>query len=96
MIGYSDGEISFWITRADPKLARRPFHRKAPGLNHLAFRARSKKQVMEFYKKFLIRYKVKVLYSGPKEYPEYGKGYYSVFFEDPDRLKIEYAYVPYG
>jgi len=96
VIGYSDGVMSLWITRADPKFDKGSYHRKAPGLNHIAFRARSRKHVVDFYKKFLVRYKIKVLYGGPNEYPEYGKGYYSVFFEDPDRIKIEFAYVPHG
>lgn len=96
VVGYSDGVVSIWVTKADSKFSKHPYHRKAPGLNHLAFRAPSKKQVLEFHQKFLVRYKIKVLYEGPQEYPEYGKGYFSVFFEDPDRMKIEYAYVPLG
>jgi hypothetical protein len=35
-----------------------------------------------------------VLYEGPGEYPEYHRGYYAVYFEDPDRIKLEVAYVP--
>jgi predicted enzyme related to lactoylglutathione lyase len=27
--------------------------------------------------------------SGPKEYPEYGPGYYAVFFEDPSGNRLE-------
>ena len=34
------------------------------------------------------------LYDSPREYPEYRPGYYAVFFEDPDRLKLEVTYVP--
>jgi hypothetical protein len=34
------------------------------------------------------------LYDSPRDYPEYRAGYYGVFFEDPDRLKIEIAHVP--
>jgi hypothetical protein len=33
-----------------------------------------------------------VLYGGPKEYPEYRKGYYAVYFEDPDRIKLEFVH----
>ncbi|TMI54977.1 bleomycin resistance protein, partial [Candidatus Bathyarchaeota archaeon] len=29
---------------------------------------------------------------GPKEYPEYRKGYYAVYFEDPDRIKLEFVH----
>ena len=30
----------------------------------------------------------------PREFPEYSPGYYAVFFEDPDRLKLEVVHVP--
>src|SRR5438046_279521 len=76
VIGYTDGVISLWISKAETKFAKKSFHRKAPGLNHLAFSASSKKRVTEFYETFLKRNKIKVLYGGPKEYPEYGKGYF--------------------
>lgn len=33
-------------------------------------------------------------YDTPREFPEYTRGYCAVFFEDPDRLKLEIAYVP--
>ena len=28
------------------------------------------------------------------EFPEYRPGYYAVFFEDPDRLKLEIVHIP--
>ncbi len=31
---------------------------------------------------------------GPKKYPGYSKGYYSVYFEDTDRIKLELVHVP--
>jgi len=30
----------------------------------------------------------------PADYPQYGAGYYAVFFADPDGLKFEYVHVP--
>jgi hypothetical protein len=30
----------------------------------------------------------------PAEYPDYGKGYYAVYFLDPDGLKLEGMYFP--
>ena len=35
-------------------------------------------------------------YGTPREFPGDGPGYYAVFFEDPDRLKLEVAHVPRG
>ena len=30
----------------------------------------------------------------PREYPHYSPGYYSVFFADPDGIKLELVYLP--
>ena len=30
----------------------------------------------------------------PAEYPQYGPGYYAVFFADPDGIKLECVYLP--
>ncbi len=60
----------------------------------IAFHADSRSMVDRFYKQHLLHRKIPVLYGGPKEYPWYSKGYYSVYFENPDRTKLELAYVP--
>jgi hypothetical protein len=36
---------------------------------------------------------VRVL-DAPAEYPQYGSGYYAVFFADPDGIKLEYVFTP--
>ena len=30
----------------------------------------------------------------PAEYPQYGAGYYAVFFADPDGIKLEFVHAP--
>jgi catechol 2,3-dioxygenase-like lactoylglutathione lyase family enzyme len=30
----------------------------------------------------------------PAEYPDYGAGYYALFFADPDGLKLEFVHWP--
>ena len=30
----------------------------------------------------------------PADYPQYGEGYYAVFFADPDGLKLEFVFQP--
>lgn len=30
----------------------------------------------------------------PHEYPEYSEGYFAVFVEDPDGIRIEVAHIP--
>lgn len=87
--GWSNGPSGFWIEQVSDKYNDKPFHRKQVGLNHIAFRATSRETVDKFYKDFLLPRGITVLYGGPKEYPEYHKGYYAVFFEDPDRVKLE-------
>jgi catechol 2,3-dioxygenase-like lactoylglutathione lyase family enzyme len=80
--------------QTDPRYADRKLHRKAPGINHIAFRVPTRAEVDLFTKQFLAPQSITPLYGGPREYPEYTPGYYAVFFEDPDRLKLEVAYVP--
>ncbi len=63
------------------------YHRKRVGLNHLAFYAKSKKQVDEI-KKDLKKKNVQLLYED--SYPN--KDWYAVFFEDLDRIKVELVY----
>ena len=38
-------------------------------------------------------HRLRALYGTPREFPEYRPGYYAVFFEDPDRLKLEIVHV---
>ena len=68
--------------------------RYSPGLHHLAFRARTRGDV-DWFHQFLVKNKLEVLDS-PADYPQYGEGYFAVFFADPDGLKLELAYFPWG
>jgi glyoxylase I family protein len=63
----------------------------APGLHHFAFNADSRAEVDAFHD-LLLANDVEVL-DPPAEYG-YEPGYYAVFFRDPDRLKLEFVYVP--
>ena len=64
-----------------------PYHRSCVGLNHIAFQASSKQQVDDLTfqlanKGMTILYKDRHPYAG-------GENHYAVFFEDPDRIKVE-------
>ncbi len=59
------------------------------GINHVSFWAPTRQVVDRFYGEVLLPKKIKVLYAGLREYPDYSKGYYAVCFEDPDRIKLE-------
>ena len=94
LIGYTDSFTKLFLVQAENRFSKRGFHRKQIGLNHIAFLVNSKKKVDDFYQ-FLKSNKVAVLYGGPKDYSaEYSKRYYAVFFEDPDRIKLEIVFAP--
>ena len=70
------------------------FHRKRIGLNHIAFRAANRQEVDRLYQDYLVPNRIPVLYGGAKEWEGYDPDYYAVYFEDPDRIKLELVYVP--
>ena len=61
-------------------------------LTKASFKVNSKEDVDTFTKEFLNKNKIKTLYNTPRLFPEYTKDYYAVFFEDPDRIKLEVTY----
>lgn len=89
---YSDGQLKLVLCPTAPQFVKIPFHRKQTGLNHLAFYAESKKQVDEFYAEVLKKNAIPTLYH---EGPEGDDEYYAVFFEDPDRIKLEVVFAPH-
>ena len=92
--GWGMEGCNLWLSECTDKFTQHGYHRKRVGVNHIAFHADSRNTVDQFYKEYLRPKGIHVLYGGPKEYPEYSKGYYAVYFEDPDRIKLELAYVP--
>jgi catechol 2,3-dioxygenase-like lactoylglutathione lyase family enzyme len=64
----------------------RPFDRRAPGLNHVAFHAASREQVDEITAGVRDRADARVLYED--EHPFAG-GYYALYCEDPEGIKVE-------
>lgn len=91
-IGVINGTTDFWIMETEKEYKNSPFHRKNTGLNHLAFKVGTKNDVNKFVEQFLKPRDIKPLYDSPKPVPEYMKDYYAVFFEDPDRIKLEVMY----
>lgn len=80
------------ITLLKAKGRKRAHDRYTPGLHHLALRAKSRKDVDALHTKLKI-FGAEIL-DPPAQYDDYGKGYYAVFFTDPDGIKLEYAYTP--
>jgi catechol 2,3-dioxygenase-like lactoylglutathione lyase family enzyme len=63
------------------------YHRCRTGLNHLAFHVQDSKEVDEFTE--VLRTKnIPILYEDRHPYAG-GEDTYIVFFEDPDRIKVE-------
>ena len=93
-VGVSNGTTDFWLIATPDERRTPPFHRKNTGVNHLAFGVRARADVDRFAAEFLRPRRIPALYASPRDYPEYHAGYYAVFFEDPDRLKLEVAHVP--
>ena len=93
-MGWRKEKTSIFLVQCEERFVGHGFHRKHVGLNHIAFRASSRNMVDIFYNDHLLPRRVRVLYGGPKERPEYVPGYYSVYFEDPDRMKLELVYTP--
>jgi glyoxylase I family protein len=91
---FSDGTVNIWLIPTEGSFAVRGFHRKGTGLNHLAFRVERREDVDRFRDEFLAPRGMATLYDTPREFPEYRPGYYAIFFEDPDRLKLEVVHVP--
>lgn len=88
---YSDGVAKLIICETEELFKSYGYHRKRIGLNHIAFYADSKKDVDQFTKDVLVKNNIKTLYTDGASGDE---DYYAVFFEGPDRLKLEYVYAP--
>lgn len=87
-----DGSESIGIRPTTGANADHPHDRYSSGLHHLAWRADSPADVDALHTK-LVAFGATIL-DAPAHYPRYneGRGYYAVFFADPDGLKLEYAW----
>lgn len=65
------------------------YHRGRTGLNHFAFQANSRQQVDNLAKK-LEEKGIEILYRDQHPFAG-GEQHYAVFFEDPDRVKVEFV-----
>ncbi|MDU0330802.1 MULTISPECIES: VOC family protein [Paenibacillus] len=86
-VSWRSGTTYLVFVQTEPNYLDIPYHRKRAGLNHLAFQANSKEQV-DRMTKHLEERGVPILYKDRHPYAG-GPGHYAVFFEDPDRIKVE-------
>jgi len=90
--GWSNGKTRYWISEADEKGKKQGYRSENIGFHHYAFKLAKRNDVDKLFG-FLKKEKVKIV-DPPADYPDYGKGYYAVFFLDPDGLKLEGMYFP--
>lgn len=88
---FCDGHMKIVLCPTEEKYQTFGYHRKRTGLNHLAFYAASREMVDEVYENVLKVNGIPCLYEGK---PFGDQGYYAVFFEDPDRIKLEIVFSP--
>ena len=89
LLGISDRQTEIWLEATPENHKDLVFHRKQTGINHFALKVSSKEDVDTFTKEHLEKNGIKPMYESPRLFPEYTEKYYAVFFEDPDRIKIE-------
>jgi len=92
VIGWAGAGGSFWIKQADARYAGDTFSKDRVGLCEVAFRAESREQVDSLARR-VVDWGGRIL-DPPREYPRYAAGYYSVFFADPDGIKLELVFLP--
>ncbi|PWC12429.1 glyoxalase [Brenneria roseae subsp. americana] len=87
VIGWNNGETMFWITEADAQ-GRKHQHRTGDvGYHHYAFEVEKREDVDALY--IFLQQESVTIVDAPADYPDYGEGYYAVYFLDPDGLKLE-------
>jgi glyoxylase I family protein len=88
------GLHSIGVVRATGSGVDRKHDRYSPGLHHLAWTVESREAVDRFHER--LREIGATVLDAPAEYLQYnrGRGYYAVFFADPDGLKLECVFTP--
>lgn len=85
-ISYKLGHSYLVFVQVEEKHLDSKYHRCKPGLNHLAFYASDAKQIEQLTVK--LREKgLRILYED--RHPHAGGNAYGVYFEDPERIKVE-------
>lgn len=89
VVSYEHPRLGFAITSPLGVFAGETINRRKPGaLHHLAFRVPSRSEVDRLHRE--LEAIGATIVSPPREYPEYTpRGYYAVFFKDPEGIKYE-------
>ncbi len=91
-VSWRHGETYLVFVQAEARRLTPPYHRCRVGLNHLAFHAASRAQVDALAAKLRER-GAALLYQDRQPFAG-GPNHYAIFFEDPDRIKVEVVAPP--
>jgi catechol 2,3-dioxygenase-like lactoylglutathione lyase family enzyme len=86
-MNYRQGEYYLCFLQAPAEHLAAGYHRKRVGLNHLAFHGNSRTHVDDIAA-WAKAAGHSVLYEDKYPFAS-GSGYYAVYLEDPDRMKVE-------
>jgi catechol 2,3-dioxygenase-like lactoylglutathione lyase family enzyme len=84
------GRTAIGVRRGTDQGAR--FDQGAPGLHHVCFRMRDRAAIDALQNFLTTRTDIAIVH-GPQEEP-WAPGYYSLLFDDPDGIRIEFNHVP--
>lgn len=92
VLGTGLDAVSVHLAAAAGPDAERQHDRYSPGLHHISWRAESRQDVDRMHKH--VGSRGGHVLDAPADYPQYnkGRGYYAVFFADPDGLKLEFVF----
>ncbi|WP_081158139.1 VOC family protein [Ensifer aridi] len=87
----SDGEDAYLtFVQVSEAYKSHLYHRCGVGLNHLAFKVKSRDAV-DTLRQYCIENNIRNLYDERYPFANGGKDYYALFVEDPDRIKVEFV-----
>jgi len=92
-LGMKNGSSEMWFKEVPEDGKEGKYSRRNVGLNHLAFGVSKKEDVDKFVGEFLVPKNMRMLYDSPKPFPQYTENYYAVYFEDPDKIKLEVVFL---
>lgn len=87
IINYILGDTYIVFVQTQERFLDATYHRCRVGLNHLAFHGGGREFVDKITEE-LREKNIKILYEEKHPFAA-GSNYYAVFFEDPDRIKVE-------
>ena len=86
------GRTAIGIRTGSPENAGQRFDQGAPGLHHACFRMRDRAAIDRVHAFLARRDDIRIVHA-PQEEP-WAPGYYSILFEDPDGIRVEFNHVP--